>query len=62
MWVRYFYGADHRFALLGILDENGIPVVDMGIVAHDAGNDLPLRTRATVVIDIRPRQVLSGMR
>ena len=44
----------HRFALLGILDENGIPVEDMGIVAYDAENVLPLRTRAAGVIDIRP--------
>ena len=44
----------HLFALLGILDENGIPVEDMGIVAYDAGNVLPLRTRAAGVIDIRP--------
>jgi ribonucleoside-diphosphate reductase alpha chain len=44
----------HRFALLGILNENGIPVEDMGIVAYDAENVLPLRTHATGVIDIRP--------
>lgn len=44
----------HRFALLGILDENGIPVEDMGIVAYDAENLVPLRTHATGVIDIRP--------
>ena len=51
--VRYSYGANHRFALLGILDENGIPVEDMGIVAYDAENVLPLRIRAAGVIDIR---------
>ena len=44
----------HRFALLGILDENGIPVEDMGIVAYDAESVLPLRTHAAGVIDIRP--------
>ena len=44
----------HRFALLRILEENGIPMEDMGIVAHDAENVLPLRTRAVGVIDIRP--------
>ncbi len=44
----------HRFAQLGILDDNGIPVVDMGIVAYDAVNVLPLRTRAAGVFDIRP--------
>ena len=40
----------HRFALLGILDESGIPVENMGIVAYQAENVLPLRTRAAGVI------------
>ncbi len=30
------------------------PLVDMGIVAYDAENVLPLRSRAADVIDIRP--------
>ena len=44
----------HRFTLLGILVVNGIPVEDMGIVAYDAENVLPLRTRAAGVIDSVP--------
>ena len=52
----------HRFALLGILDRNGIPGENRGIVAYDAENVLPLRTREAGVIDIRPATMPSSAR
>jgi ribonucleoside-diphosphate reductase alpha chain len=42
----------HRYALLGILDEAGYPVEEMGIVAYDAETVLPLRARAT--LEVKP--------
>lgn len=38
----------HRYALLGILDEEGYPMEDMGIVAYDAENVIPLRAARSV--------------
>ena len=50
----------HLFALLGILDENGVPEENRGIVAYDAENVLPIWTRAAGVIDIRPGKRCPG--
>jgi ribonucleoside-diphosphate reductase alpha chain len=44
----------HRFALLGILDEDGYPMEDMGIVAYDAENVIPLRARSAGAMEVRP--------
>ncbi|MGZ8245773.1 adenosylcobalamin-dependent ribonucleoside-diphosphate reductase, partial [Methylomagnum sp.] len=44
----------HRYALLGILDEEGFPVEDMGIVAYDAENVIPLRARSVGAMEVRP--------
>jgi ribonucleoside-diphosphate reductase alpha chain len=44
----------HRFALLGILDEDGYPMEDMGIVAYDAENVIPLRARSVGAMEVRP--------
>jgi ribonucleoside-diphosphate reductase alpha chain len=43
----------HRYALLGILDEDGYPVDDMGIVAYDAENVVPFRTRSGA-LEVKP--------
>ena len=44
----------HRFALLGILDETGIPVEDMGIVAYDAESALPGPGGPVSALEISP--------
>ncbi len=44
----------HRYALLGILDEAGYPVEDMGIVAYDAEQIMPLGMRSARVLEPRP--------
>jgi len=44
----------HRYALLGILDEDGYPMEDMGIVAYDAENVIPLRARSAGAMEVRP--------
>ena len=44
----------HRYALLGILDEEGYPMEEMGIVAYDAENVIPLRARSAGAMEVRP--------
>jgi ribonucleoside-diphosphate reductase alpha chain len=44
----------HRYALLGILDEEGYPMEDMGIVAYDAENVIPLRARSAGAMEVKP--------
>jgi ribonucleoside-diphosphate reductase alpha chain len=44
----------HRYALLGILDEAGYPVEDMGIVAYDAEQFLPLGILSARALELRP--------
>ena len=44
----------HRYALLGILDEDGYPMEDMGIVAYDAENVIPLRARSVGAMEVKP--------
>jgi ribonucleoside-diphosphate reductase alpha chain len=44
----------HRYALLGILDEDGYPMEDMGIVAYDAENVIPLRARSAGAMEVKP--------
>lgn len=44
----------HRYALLGILDEEGYPMEDMGIVAYDAENVIPLRARSVGAMEVKP--------
>ncbi len=44
----------HRFALLGLLDEDSYPMEEMGIVAYDAENIIPLRARSAGAMEVRP--------
>lgn len=44
----------HRYARLGILDEDGYPMEEMGIVAYDAENVIPLRARSAGAMEVRP--------
>ncbi|SMF94234.1 ribonucleoside-diphosphate reductase alpha chain [Methylomagnum ishizawai] len=44
----------HRYAMLGILDEEGFPMEDMGIVAYDAENVIPLRARSVGAMEVKP--------
>jgi ribonucleoside-diphosphate reductase alpha chain len=45
----------HRYAMLGILDEEGFPTEEMGIVAYDAEHVLPLRARpAAGASEVKP--------
>ena len=44
----------HRFALLGILDEEGYPMEEMGIVAYETENVIPLRARSAGAMEVRP--------
>lgn len=44
----------HRYALLGILDEEGYPMEDMGIVTYEADNVVPLRARSAGAMEVRP--------
>jgi ribonucleoside-diphosphate reductase alpha chain len=44
----------HRYALLGILDEDGYPMENMGIVAYDAENVIPLRARSVGAMEVKP--------
>jgi ribonucleoside-diphosphate reductase alpha chain len=44
----------HRYAMLGILDEDGYPMEEMGIVAYDAENVIPLRARSVGAMEVKP--------
>ncbi len=44
----------HRYALLGILDEDGYPMEDMGIVAYDAENVIPIHARSAGAMEVQP--------
>jgi ribonucleoside-diphosphate reductase alpha chain len=44
----------HRYAMLGILDEEGYPMEEMGIVAYDAENVIPLRARSVGAMEVKP--------
>ena len=43
----------HRYAMLGILDEEGYPMEEMGIVAYDAENVIPLRARSVGAMEVK---------
>ena len=44
----------HRYAMLGILDEEGFPVEDMGVMEYEADNVIRLRARSVGAMEVRP--------
>ncbi|MVF23983.1 adenosylcobalamin-dependent ribonucleoside-diphosphate reductase [Methylocaldum sp. BRCS4] len=44
----------HRYAMLGVLDEDGYPVEEMGLVTYEADNIVSLRTRAAGAMEVAP--------
>jgi ribonucleoside-diphosphate reductase alpha chain len=44
----------HRYAMLGILDEEGFPVEDMGVMEYEGDNVIRLRARSVGAMEVRP--------
>lgn len=44
----------HRFAMLGILDEDGYPQEDLGLMEYDAENVVTLKARSVGAMEVRP--------
>jgi ribonucleoside-diphosphate reductase alpha chain len=44
----------HRYAMLGVLDEEGYPVDEMGVMHYEGDNIVALRTRAKGALGTRP--------
>lgn len=44
----------HRYSMLGILDEEGFPVDEMGVMEYEADNVIPLRARSVGAMEVRP--------
>jgi len=44
----------HRFAMLGILDEDGYPQEDLGLMKYDAENVVTLKARSVGAMEVRP--------
>ena len=44
----------HRYAMLGILDEEGFPVDEKGVMEYESDNVIPLRARSVGAMEVRP--------
>lgn len=44
----------HRYAMLGILDEEGFPVEEMGVMEYEADNVIRIRARSVGAMEVRP--------
>ena len=44
----------HRYSMLGILDEDGYPLAEMGVMEYEADNVVPLRARSVGAMEVRP--------
>lgn len=44
----------HRYARLGLLDEDGFPVEEMGLLQYEADNVVPLRSASVGAMEVRP--------
>ncbi len=44
----------HRYAMLGILDEEGYPFIETGMMQYDADNVIPIASRSAGAMEVNP--------
>jgi ribonucleoside-diphosphate reductase alpha chain len=44
----------HRYAMLGILDEQGYPLIEAGMMQYDADNVVPMQARSAGAMEVAP--------
>ena len=52
----------HRYFRLGLLDEDGFPIEEMGLLHYEADHVVPLRSASAGAMEVRPGQRCGGMR
>ena len=44
----------HRYAMLGLLDEDGYPLIEAGMMQYDADNVVPIKARSVGAMEVTP--------